>query len=120
MALTSIVNIVLNIIFIPKIGVLGAAIATLITYASVGIIVLFLSRKYLRFGIDWVFIVKSIGASLIMASLIVTLNPIGLSEVVFAIGGGGLIYFAILLLSRSFNKEEIKIFKDSLHIGRHG
>lgn len=115
----SVVNIALNILFIPIIGILGAAIATSITYTSVGIIVPFLSRRYLKFEIDWIFIVKSVVASLIMASLILIFNPRGLLEVIIATGGGGLIYFAILSLLRSFNKEEIKVFKDSLHIRRY-
>lgn len=119
LVIASIGNIVLNILFIPKIGVLGAAIATLITYFSAVMIVLVLSRKYLKIGIDLAVFIKSIGASLIMAYLIVTFNPVGLSEVVFTIGGGGLIYIAILFLLGSFNKEEIKIIKGGFRIGRH-
>lgn len=113
------VNIALNILFIPIIGILGAAIATLITYTSVGIIVPSLSRRYLKFEIDWIFIVKSIVASFIMAALILISNPRGLLEVIIAIGGGGLVYFAILFLSKSFSKEEIKVFKDSLRMRRY-
>ena len=110
----SICNIVLNILLIPKIGILGAAIATLITYALVGIALPVLSFKYFRFKIDWAFIIKSIIASSIMASLIMIFSPTGLTSVIIAIIGGALVYFLLLFLSKSFSKDEIEVLKGAL------
>ena len=112
---SSICNIVLNILLIPKIGILGAAIATLITYTLVGIVLPLLALKYLRFKIDWTFIIKSIIASSIMGGLIIIFSPTGLISVIIAIIGGALVYFLLLFLSKSFSKDEIEVLKGALH-----
>lgn len=116
LGISSVINITLNILFIPKLGLSGAAIATLITYSFTGVVVLFLSYKYVKFEIDWVFILKNIVASLVMASLIILFDPSGLLEVMVVIVCGALLYFIILFMLKSFNDEETKIFKERLHI----
>lgn len=40
-----IVNVVLNLVFIPKLGLIGAAVATLIAYTTIPLIMLFLPKK---------------------------------------------------------------------------
>ena len=52
--IAALVNILLNITLIPKIGIIGAAIATLISYVCIWIIRLVHSRKILKFKVNYV------------------------------------------------------------------
>lgn len=49
----AVLNITLCIILIPRIGILGAALATMIAYISIGLYRMLNSRKYFTFNIDF-------------------------------------------------------------------
>ena len=112
--LGSIVNLGLNIIFVPYFGIVGAAATTLFAYAIVAIVMYFESLKYLSFKVDFIFIIKSILASLVMAIIVFIINPGGIVKILLTVALGGLIYFIILFLLNGFNKQEIKIFRGML------
>lgn len=107
----AIVNFGLNFIFIPRFGILGAAITTLVGYALAATLTWYYSFKELQFGIDWLFLLKSIFSSALMSSLIFWLNPIGLYKTLFAIIFGALTYFVLIFLLRGFSKNEIEFLK---------
>lgn len=52
--LSAVVNTVLNVILIPMMGVLGAAIATAIAYLVMWAMRLIMSRKYIKFRMNWI------------------------------------------------------------------
>lgn len=110
------VNLSLNIIIVPYIGILGAAITTLITYAMVLVIGTHFSFKYLKFDIDWLFILKSIAASIIMSLIIWYISPIQLLDLLLWIGIGAGIYAAILFLLKGFTREELKFFRELFRV----
>lgn len=103
-------NIILNIILIPQQGILGAAIATLITYVVLGISTLLVSRRYLKFPINLIFILKSTASSAIMSLCIWLINPESIAGVIISILAGVLIYFGILLALKGLSRGEIKFF----------
>jgi O-antigen/teichoic acid export membrane protein len=103
------VNLILNIIFIPFLGVIMAAINTTIAYFVVATLIYFKSIKYIKFKIDFVFIFKSILASSIMSIGIYFLNPIGSVKIFLTVIVGAVIYFAVLTLVKAVSKEEIAI-----------
>ncbi|MBA7507591.1 hypothetical protein ES706_06311 [subsurface metagenome] len=111
-------NIGLNIIFIPRFGVIGAAIATLISYIMVGFIMYYNSRKYIRFEVDKGFVVKSILASIVMTSAIWAFSPVGIVKILLAIVIGIIIYFAVLFLLRGFKREELRVISKALGLRR--
>lgn len=111
LGIASAINIALNCILIPIYGILGAAIATLITYAFVGIFVSIISSRYLKLKFDWIFIIKSISASLIMAFILVKLDPTGILGMLTAIIICAIIYFITLYLLKGFNKQEKNILR---------
>lgn len=49
----ALVNIILNFVLVPTIGVIGASISTAVCYVVVWIIRLFQSRKYIQIKINW-------------------------------------------------------------------
>jgi O-antigen/teichoic acid export membrane protein len=109
---SAISNIILNIILIPHIGILGAAIATLISYSVLAALTVFVSFKYLRFDIEWSFILKSTISSLAMALLILKLNPTDVFSVLASIGIGAVTYFVLIILLKGVTKEELIFFWD--------
>jgi len=103
-------NIALNITLIPRMGILGAAVATLITYGTLGMLSLIVTRKYLKFDISMPFMLKSAFSSAIMALCIWVINPQSIALIIVSIIVGALIYFAVLLLIRGLSRQEITFF----------
>lgn len=52
--IAAIVNIGLNLILIPQIGIHGAAIATFVAYALLGVLSYIIGQKSLSFPLDWI------------------------------------------------------------------
>jgi len=103
-------NIGFNIILIPRMGILGAAVATLIAYGVLGILILIISRRYLKFDLSVPFMLKGIFSSAVMALCIWLIHPESIALVIGSIFAGALIYFAVLLLVKGLHKEEITFF----------
>lgn len=106
-----VVNLLLNILLIPHIGILAAAITTLIAYSLALGIVTYYSVKELKFHIEWSFILKSLVASAIMSLFIWMLGPVGTLAVIATVAVGVIIYVVILLLLKGFKEGDIKFFK---------
>jgi len=114
LAVAAVTNIILNVVLIPLLGILGAAIATLITFFVLAALTLYLSFKDLRFDLNFGFIVKSVIASMVMSGLILKYNPVGTINVLISIGFGGGIYFGLLWLLKGFNKDELRVLKSTV------
>ena len=93
---------------VPYTGILGAAIATRIT--------LRVPFRYLKFDIGWIFILKSITPSVLMALIIWKWNPIGTLNVLISIGVGAVVYFVILVLLKGIEREEFGFIKNSFRM----
>jgi len=119
LTISAAVNIALNIILIPWVGIVGAALATLIAYAIIGLLHLAVSRRYLKFDLSLPFIGKAMAAATVMAFCIWLINPQSLMMIILSIVVGALLYFALLLSIKGFNKQEIDFFtsfvKDNVH-----
>lgn len=103
-------NILLNIILIPRMGIIGAAIATLVAYGVLGILTVVVTRRYLKFNLNISFMLKSIFSSTIMVVCIWLINPVSLVSVSISILLGILVYFGVLLITKGLNKKEINFF----------
>jgi O-antigen/teichoic acid export membrane protein len=117
--LAAVLNLGLNIIFVPRIGIAGAAATTLVAYSLAFILVAYCSFKYLEFPVDVSFILKCIVASAIMGVIIVIGGPQmpdGLMSVILLVGISALLYGACLFILRGFKKEEIRFFRGLLRV----
>ncbi|TSC95189.1 MAG: multi antimicrobial extrusion protein MatE [Parcubacteria group bacterium Licking1014_1] len=103
-------NLILNIIFVPYFGVLAAAVNTVIAYFIVALLIYIKSIQYIKFKVNFLFIIKSILASLIMSIAIYFVDSVGLVKILLTVIGGAAVYFVVLFLLRAFTLEEIKIF----------
>ena len=110
--MAAVLNLGLNLIFVPYIGILGAAITTLLAFALGLILTTYYSFKYLTFDIGFSFISKSIFASIVMSFVIIKWNPIGLFNVLTVIGVCAVVYSGILLLLKGVKTEEITFFRE--------
>lgn len=110
--LAAILNIGLNLVLIPYMGIIGAAVTTLVAYLSIFIAGTYYSFKYIKFDIGTNFILKSILASIMMSSIILILKPEGLQNVLVCVGACAIVYIAVLLLLRGMTREELLFFKN--------
>jgi len=114
-AMSALLNLVLNVIFIPRFGILAAAIATFASYFFAFILMWYFSFKELQFIIEWEFIAKSIGASFLMILLIEWFNPWGLLNVLLSIIMGIFIYTILIFLFKIVGKKEIIFLKNLIY-----
>lgn len=114
--MAAILNLGINFVFIPYFGIVGAAIATLISFSLGFIFASYYSFKIFKFNTNFEFMLKSILASIIMCSIIFKLNPFGLFDVIFSIGIGAIVYFVALLLLKGFEMNELNFFRNILKI----
>lgn len=114
--LAAILNFGLNLVLIPFIGIIGAAFTTLVAYLFIFLLGTYYSFKYLKFDIDFHFILKSIFASIVMSLVILRWNPEGLQNVLIVIGTCVVVYVVILLLLGGMTREEIVFFRNVFRI----
>lgn len=110
----ALLNLGLNFIFIPKFGIIGAAITTLIAFTFLFLSIWSYSFRYFKFDIDWRFIFKNIFASFLMALFIFWLKPIGFYKTMTAIVLGVLIYGILIILLKGFTQQELRLFKRAI------
>ena len=108
-------NIVLNIILVPHLNILGAAVSTLICYILAFSVTAFASKKTMRLPFDIKDLLKIISASAIMGIIVYMMNPNGIINVLISIIVGVIVYFAIIFILKAVTRKEIAIFKDLLH-----
>jgi len=106
--ISAIINMSLNIFFVPMIGIVGAAIATLIAFCALTIVTAFISFKYLRFEIDWIPIGKSVASAGLMGLILWWINPEGIVNILGSVGVGGFIYFGAFMLLGGVKMSEIR------------
>jgi O-antigen/teichoic acid export membrane protein len=116
-SLCAVLNFGLNFILIPYIGILGAAITTLLAYTLNLLLIIYYSAKYLRLGGNILFVIKPIIASILMCLIIISFNPSGLLEILVIMGICVIIYFIIIVFIGGFNKYELEYFKRVLFLG---
>jgi O-antigen/teichoic acid export membrane protein len=113
---SAILNIILNFILIPRIGVVGAAIATLITYGIFATLMVLFSLKEIRFNLGLLSISKFLVASAIMALIGIFWNPETILGLIFCILISIAVYFILLFLMGVFRDPEIKLILNSILI----
>jgi len=107
------VNVGLNLLFVPKYGYMAAAVTTLIGYTVLLVILVISSRKYFI----WEFPFKSLGRATFAAAIMgAAIYPVGngltssiLINLILGICVGIIVYTLILFLMKEPNKKEIQL-----------
>lgn len=109
--LAAVVNLLSNILIIPRLGILGAAITTLVAYLLAMCIVTYYSFREIKFTIEWSFIIKSFISSIVMSLVVWMINPTGTLMVALMIAIGIIVYGGILILLKGFSRKEFKFLR---------
>lgn len=110
-SIVALFNLIGNIIFIPILGINGAALITLITYILALILVINFTKKFIKINWDLKFISKSLVSSLIISIFLFLLNPKGLFMLSVSILISISIYVIMMILLKSLKSDEIELIK---------
>ena len=108
---SAILNLALNFVFIPRIGILGAAVTTLISFAFSFVVTWQYCSKLFIFDLKAEFIMKCIIASFLMSLIIIEMEPERFYSILVTIGICAAFYATIMFLFKGFEKREIDFFK---------
>lgn len=107
-------NIILNAVMIPRLGYIGASIATVLSEVFLYfIIIYFINKDYRVLKLHRHF-TKPIVASLVMGVFIFHFHSVGL---IFIIPLAGIVYLSILLLMHTFSEDDKDILKQLIAKG---
>ena len=106
-AIAAFLNLALNIIFVPRFGIVAAAVVTFLSYLCALVLIWYFAFKEFKFSINWVFIIKSVVASMIMVLFINWANPWSLVSIIKVVVSGGLIYCILVFMLGGVGKKEI-------------
>ena len=106
----AVVNFCLTLALIPFLGILGAALATLVAFVMVFVITVVYSYQLFELDFEGAFILKSLFASGVIALILLFLNPAGLINVLLSIGLAAAAYLLILFALKGFTSQEINFF----------
>jgi O-antigen/teichoic acid export membrane protein len=113
-AIAALLNLGLNFIFIPKFGILGAAITTLLAYTLAFGLIWHFAFKEIQFEIDWKSIIKSVFVSVLMSLAIFLINPGGIIKTAITIAFAALFYGLLIWLFKGIDQKEINFLKGLL------
>ena len=92
--LAAVLNFGLNLVLIPYLGLIGAALTTFLAFLLAFVLTTFYSLRYFKFDLNGGFIVKSICASSIIALFLFLWNPSGLVSILVSIAIAAVIYLS--------------------------
>jgi len=107
--LSAALNFGLNLVLIPYLGLVGAALTTFLACLLALVLTTIYSFRYFKFDVNYGFIVKSVCGSSIIALFLLLWNPSGLFSIVLSIALAAAIYLTILLALRGFTIQEAKL-----------
>ena len=116
--LGAIINITLNIIFLPIYGIIGAAVSTLIAFSIILVISTYYSHKYLKFNFEFrymlKYVIKITLGSAIMSIFIVMIHPITILSTIFSVLVSIVIYLISMFLLKVITNKELNFIKKSV------
>jgi len=109
--IAAIINILLNIVLILPLGIIGSAIATLLSYSVAFSIIFIYSRKNFDIDFEMMFLVKCVVSATTMGALLVLIDPHNIIEIIISILLSIVVYFTLMYISKGFEKYEISFIK---------
>ncbi|MGZ4851890.1 MAG: oligosaccharide flippase family protein [Halobacteriota archaeon] len=107
--LSAALNFGLNVVLIPYLGLVGAALTTFLAFLLAFVLTTVYSFRYFAFDVNKGFIVKSVCGSSIIALFLLLWNPSGLLSILVSIALAAVIYVSLLLALRGFTIQELKL-----------
>jgi len=113
-SIIAVLNLVLNFIWVPIYGIMGAALSTFIAFTILFIIVIFLSQRWLPINMNYKSILKSIISSCIMLLPLIIFIPKNIIEIIGIIFIGFIVYLGCMILFKGIGKTEWNLIKSTL------
>lgn len=110
-SIASVTSVVTNIILIPRIGIFGAAVSNCVSYTLLAAITMLWARKTIAYSISFLYIIKVIAASIVMAAFLYFLNADGIWRLILSVVAGAIVFSGILYLSKAFTSQEVQTIK---------
>lgn len=104
--LAAALNVGINLALLPRVGTLGAAIATLAAYGAQCVVLATVARRFLAISYYPAYLARCVLASLGMLVPMAALVRRGTAGLLAGIVAGAVTYFALLALMRAFSAEE--------------
>lgn len=108
----AIINIGLNFILIPQVGIIGAAIATVLSYFTILILCLEITGRFLKFDVELRSYAKILLSSIVMYFFVSSNTPSTLLGLIAFIIIGIVIYLICIFILKTLNQTELKILKN--------
>ncbi|HIH74095.1 MAG TPA: flippase [Methanosarcina sp.] len=104
-------NVLINLILIPSVGIIGAAISTLVSYFFMATFCVHISLKHFKLDFYYLDIAKSILSSMAMYFFVSSFAISGILELFEAAAAGTLIYVVVMFLVGGFTDHEMSLIK---------
>ena len=111
-AIAAITNAGINLALIPKFGIMGAAISTIVSYFILAVIVIVWARRVINYKVDIKFLTKVIAATLLMAFCLNFVKIGGVLGIITIVVAGIAIFALALWLLRAFSSQDRKLIKE--------
>jgi len=113
--IAAVINFGLNLVVIPYLGIIGAAITTLISFVfALGVVIYYIQTKpqiTLSYSISFRAIFPIIFASIWTIPVLLIIQPVGIVSIMLSVALCAIIYFALLYALKGITKEEIYFFR---------
>jgi O-antigen/teichoic acid export membrane protein len=109
-------NLGLNFMLVPSLGIIGGALTTLIAYSLALILTAYASFKYFNFPINIYFIIKILLSSIVMSLVFLVWYPADKLSIIICVFVCAAVYFIVLFLLGGYKIKEILFFRDLVKI----
>ncbi|MCK4403263.1 MAG: flippase [Dehalococcoidia bacterium] len=108
----AVTNAGINLALIPKIGIMAAAISTIVSYFILATIVTVWARRTISYKVDLKFLSKVLGATLVMAFCLRFMPTASVYYVALAIIAGVAVFTLGLWLSKAFSTRDRRLIRE--------
>jgi len=108
----AIINVGLNLLLVPRLGMVGAALGSVGAFLLVCLVGSYYSLRDIRFDIDWSSIAKAVIASMVMGLALWFISPMTTTATILTILGGIMLYVVVMILLKGFTNKEIIFLKE--------
>lgn len=105
-------NLSLNLILIPRFGILGAAVATFLTFGLYALAALSLARRYCPIEWDQHVVWKSLLAGLGLAAVLSILKASSAAGLLVVVVAAAILYIVSLAFLNVFTRQELSFFRE--------
>ena len=110
----AVLNVLFNLLLIPLVGIVGAALSTLFSYFFMAILCTHLSLKYFKHDFYFRDIAKSILSSVAMYFFVSCFDILSIYKLFEVAGLGVLVYLYVMFLLEGFSDHELSLIKKYL------